>query len=94
MSESVSTDRCELIGRSAVMQQQVDDVRVSLLCSLMERRVTVLQSRPSVSVRQHVHSQQHTVYTQKLESPQSSKEKNTAALNGYLGLSVDLRLIL
>lgn len=42
---SVSTNCGEFVGRCSMMQQQVDDVCVSLLCSLMERCVTVLHRR-------------------------------------------------
>lgn len=39
----VFTNSGEFVGQCSMMQQQVDDVCVSLLCSLMERAVTVLQ---------------------------------------------------
>lgn len=40
-----STYHSELVGRSAVLEQDVDDVRVALLRCLVQRRVPVLHKR-------------------------------------------------
>lgn len=40
-----STYHSELVGRGAVLEQDVDDVRVPLLCRLVQRRVPVLQAQ-------------------------------------------------
>lgn len=41
----LGTYHSELIGRRTVLEQNVDDVGVPLLCSLVQRRVPVLQAQ-------------------------------------------------
>lgn len=42
---SLGTYHSELIGRRTVLEQNVDDVGVPLLCSLVQRCVPVLQAQ-------------------------------------------------
>lgn len=43
------TDRSELVGGGALLEQKVDDVGVALLSCLVQRSVAVLQTHNSVT---------------------------------------------
>lgn len=43
------TDRGELVGGGALLEQEVDDVGVALLSGLVQRSVAVLQTHNSVT---------------------------------------------
>lgn len=57
-----STYHSELVGRGAVLEQDVDDVRVPLLRRLVQRRVPVLQAQggreSTLRWAQHTHTEQ------------------------------------
>lgn len=70
-----------------MMQQQVDDVCVSLLCSLMQRCVTVLQGRDKVS--ENTGNQTHP----QRQTSSDVQPKRYENMGSYLRLSVDLCLV-